>query len=177
MEEIILALTIVAIVFSPIIALEVERRRDAERATSERKLAVFRDLLRTRSMRLDAVHVSALNVVDLEFYDDEKIRLALKEYIRHLSSPMPPVADQDRYFEQRNDLFLDLLQLMGNSLNYDFDKQELSRLSYIPQGWENDQSTQRQNAQLLNDVLAGRRAFPIAPLTGAGGPFPEPPKD
>ncbi|MCZ4262989.1 hypothetical protein O4G76_19355 [Limimaricola sp. G21655-S1] len=166
-----------AILLSPIVALEVERRRDANRAKLERKVTVYRDLLRTRGIRLDAVHVSALNLVDLEFYDDVEIRRTLKDYIRHLSSPMPAVEDQDRYFEQREDLFLELLQIMGQSLGYNFDKQDLRRLSYIPLGWENDQKTQRQNSQLLNEVLSGMRAFPVASLNSTGGPFPAPPED
>ena len=168
--------TVVAIIAGPLIALEIERRLDDKRAKRKRQQAVFTDLLRTRGIRLDAVHVSALNVVEVEFYEDATVRTEFKNYISHLSSPMPAVTQQERYFEERNDRFLDLLDAIGKSLGYVFDKHELGRLSYVPQGWEDDQATIRRNARLLSEVLAGERALPIAQHNTAGGPFPEPPK-
>lgn len=168
--------TISAIVLGPILAVAVDRFQQRWTERKRRRLAIFRDLMGTRKARLDAVHVAALNLVDLEFYGVEKVMAPFREYLAHLSSPMPMPAGQDRYFDQREDLFVTLLHSMGRELGYAYDKHDLAKLSYGPTGWNNDQNMQRHNMTLVNELLQGVRALPVTPMQPTGqNPFPPAP--
>lgn len=166
--------TLAAIALGPIIAVLVTRFLDGSREKRRRRLDVFRNLMQTRGVRLDPVHVATLNVVEIEFYRDEKVRQAFQLYIQHLSSPMPEVEEQDRFFAQRSDLFMNLLFEVGSSVGLAFDKRDLERLSYVPQAWDSDRSMQRRNAEMLSQLSSGQRAMPITHFTGAQIPYPEP---
>lgn len=157
----ILAATIVAIIVGPIMAVKVTRRHDDEKWRRDRRMAVLRDLMKTRGVRLDPVHVAALNVIELEFYGERLVQVAYKSYIRHLCSPLPMPDQQERYFEERFELFLDLIQELGRSLGLAFDRGDISRLAYSPVGWEQDQQMQRKNMALFADLLEGRRAINV----------------
>lgn len=167
--------TLLAIVVGPITAVLVTRFIDYKSEAKARRITVFRNLLQTRGIRLDPLHVASLNVIELEFYKSEKVRSAFKAYIQHLASPMPPTEEQDPYFAQRSDLFTELLSEMGKELNYSFDKRDLDRHSYVPRGWGDDNDLQRHNAALINDLLSGRRAIPVTNALANPGQFPEAP--
>jgi hypothetical protein len=117
--------------------------------------------MKTRKARLDAEHVWALNLVDLEFYGKTKVMAAFKAYIGHLSSPTPSPEGQALFFEQREDLLLALLHQMGRELGYSYDKHDLGKLSYGPSGWGFDQDLQRNNMAMLNDLLNGSVGGPV----------------
>jgi hypothetical protein len=168
--------TLVAIVVGPIAAVIVTRVLDGKSERRRRKTEVFRSLMQTRGIRLDPVHVAALNILEIEFYNEPKVRHAYVQYISHLSAPMPSVSEQDRFFQQRSDLFMNLLHEMGDALKFKFDKRDLERLSYVPQGWDADHSLQRKNAALLQQILSGERAIPITSIIAGPSPFPDPPQ-
>ncbi|WP_146148891.1 DUF6680 family protein [Pseudaminobacter soli (ex Li et al. 2025)] len=168
--------TIAAIVLGPILAVAADRFQRQWAEKRQRRLEVFRDLMRTRKARLDPMHVGALNLVDLEFYGCRPVTGALRTYINHLFSPMPNPDEHDRFSEQRNDLLMDLLHEMGRELGYSYDRRDLERLSYGPRGWTDDQDLQRHNMTLLNQMLQGRIALPVTPMQPtAQNPFPPAP--
>lgn len=152
----ILAATIVAIIIGPIMAVRVTRTHDDKKWRRDRRMTVLRDLMQTRGVRLDPLHVAALNVMELEFYGEASVLAAYKAYIRHLSSPLPMPDQQEPYFEQRFELFLNLIQELGRSLGLAFDRGDISKLAYSPVGWEHDQQMQRKNMALFAELLEGR---------------------
>lgn len=168
--------TLAAIVVGPILAVLVTRVLDRAGEKRRRKFEVFKSLMQTRGLRLDPVHVAALNVVEIEYYNEKEVRDAFRAYVEHLSAPMPAVEEQPRFFDQRSDLFMNVLSKMGSVLKLQFDKRDLERLSYVPQGWDNDQALQRRNMQLLGQVLGGERAIPVTSILPGPSPYPEPPK-
>lgn len=168
--------TLAAIALGPIIAVLATRLLDRSRESRRRRMDVFRNLMQTRGVRLDPVHVAALNVVEIEFYKDRQVRQAFQSYIHHLSSPMPAVEEQDRFFDQRSDLFMNLLSEIGSSVGLTFDKRDLERLSYVPQAWDSDQNIQRKNTEMLNQLLSGQRPLAVTHFSGGQSPYPEPPK-
>ncbi|MER2509984.1 MAG: DUF6680 family protein [Amaricoccus sp.] len=172
----ILLATIFAIIYGPIRAVQVTRKLDREREAQDRKSSIFRDLMRTRAIRLDPLHVGALNLVEVEFYGNDKVIGAYQLYVQHLSTSAPSADADNAFFQERLDRFIDLLFEIANTLGYKFDKRDLERRAYSPQGWETDLGTQRRNAALLSEVLEGRRALPISNFTGASGPFPPRPE-
>ncbi|WP_075996533.1 DUF6680 family protein [Salaquimonas pukyongi] len=173
-------ITIIAILLGPIIAVLITRYQDARRANVQRKLDVFRSLMKTRKTALDHEHVGALNLIELEFYKHEKVVQAYRAYIdfRYEPEPNSGIDDLDRHNKRGENLLYDLLSEIGRSLGYTFDKDDLKRFSYSPQGWNDDQAIMRKNARLLNGLLEGKIALPITPMPPQqDNPFPPPPID
>jgi hypothetical protein len=168
--------TLIAIVVGPILAVAITRFIDRKVEARGRKLQLFRNLMQTRGLRIDPTHVAALNTVEIEFYGESQVVAAYKSYIEHLSAPMPTVDEQVRFFEQRTDLFMNLLHKMGTALKYRFDKRDLERLSYVPQGWDAQNTLQQDNARKLNQLLSNERALPITNFLSSNSPYPKPPE-
>jgi hypothetical protein len=169
-------ITLLAILVGPILAVLVTRYQDRKKELQARRVDIFRTLMKTRQLRLSPDHVAALNLIELEFYGRTKVIEPYRAYMQHLSSPLPTPTEQDRYFEARHDLFVDLIGALGKELGYAFDKHDLARFSYAPTGWERDETRQRQNAALLTDILEGKRALPVTPMTGNQGIYPPAPQ-
>lgn len=175
-EAFLLLATIFAIIIGPVLAVKITRQLDAQREQTQRKYQVLSDLMRTRRARLDPLHVSALNLIELEFYHSKSIRNAYKAYARHLNSHFSQENEQlDRHIREGDELFNDLLQAIAFELGYSFDKGDLERLSYLPQGLGRHYDNSMINAQLMRDVLEGRRALPITNFISNDRVFPPPP--
>jgi hypothetical protein len=165
---------VVAVLVGPIIAVLITRFNDNRREIKTRQLSILRSLLKTRQVRLDAEHVGALNLIELEFYGVDSIVHAYSSYISHLSS-IPVEAAQDNFYRVRVDLFSALLHAIGNHLGYRFDKLDLDRRSYSPIAWVDEQERARKNAALLTELLEGKRSLPVFNLIVAQNQFPPPP--
>lgn len=172
-------LTLVAIIAGPIVAVLATWILERQYKAKDRRLNIFRDLMQTRGMRLDRQHVSALNIIELEFYNKPKIIFAFKSYIDHLYVPTPEnEGDQSNFNDKRSELLMELLHQIGSDVGYKFDKMELERRSYVPVGWFDDSNLQQKNAHLLSAVLMGQRPIPITNflLNGENNPFPKAPQ-
>jgi hypothetical protein len=168
--------TVFAIIYGPIKAVKITREMDEERAQKHRRLEVLQTLMRTRSTRLSPDHAGALNLIELEFYGIEPVIRTYRDYIRHLGT-VAPQEEQDRFYADRTDLFVNMLHALGRSLDYTFDRHELSRLAYAPMAWALDEDLQRRNATMLNELLEGKRPLHVAPIpTPPASPFPPPPE-
>ena len=67
-NTLVLIATIVAIFLGPIRAVRITRKNDAEKAKRDRRYNIFHNLMRTRRIHLAPDRVTALNLVQLEFY-------------------------------------------------------------------------------------------------------------
>lgn len=168
-------ITIVAIMVGPIAAVWYTRKLDREREQRDRKLVIFRALMGTRGGRLSGDHVTALNLVMVEFYNHADVTDAYRQYINHLYRDPPE--NEPNFWEEREDLFTNLLKVMGKTLGYNFDGRELGRLRYTPKGWQMDEDRERKVKSLLIDTLEGKRPLAIAAAVAANqhNPFPPPP--
>ena len=170
-------ITVLAIIIGPISAVIITRKMGEYRETRERKLDIFRSLMRTRNTRVSQDHVNALNLIEMEFYKSIAIGSNYRAYLDHLRSPMPATDQQESYYSKRNALFVELLKTIGAELGYQFDKHDLDRHAYAPVGWEQDGNVQRRNAHLITEVLEGRRPLPVTSLQiPDNSPFPPPPE-
>jgi hypothetical protein len=170
----VLAATIFAIFVGPIRAVQITRRNDSERVKHNRQYDIFYNLMRTRRIQLAPERVTALNLVQLEFYGKEKIISAYKSYISHLSLPVPN-EEGGRFLEDREDLFFDLIHEIGCELGYTLDKRELNKFSYSPQGWNIEQNEIQMFRRLMIQLLNGDRPLPITQFAKAFDKFPPPP--
>ncbi|MDC1399739.1 hypothetical protein N8306_04425 [Yoonia sp.] len=140
-------ISITAIFASPMVAFWVSDKVGRGREIRSRQYQILRDLMSTRRSRLDPIHISALNLVELEFYNIDMIRQSYKKYVKHLSTPFPNGERQEQPFiDERNDLFAELLAAVASELGFKFDKSDLSRLAISQKQM---QYMQRMNMQIL----------------------------
>ena len=134
----------------------------------DRKLAIFKELMATRSARASPRHVDALNAIEVEFSsgdtDDTRVLRAWRLYLDHLNTDGS--ADVARWTDKGNDLLTDLLYEMSQALNYDFDKLALKRNIYSPEAHCELESDQYLLRKYIVEMMAGKRAIWVGVFTG-----------
>jgi hypothetical protein len=130
-------LLILATVAGPILAVQAQKW--IERVTEKRRqrLLIFSTLMTTRATRLATDHVQALNMIDLVFNDkkakDKAVIDAWRQYVDLLNqSVAEEVSALTAWATKREDLFVDLLFALSQSLGFGFNKVELRRSTYYP---------------------------------------------
>lgn len=176
----ILVATIAAIIYGPLAAVRITLRSEMSREKLRRMYQTFYSLMRTRRVTLSAEHVMALNVIQTEFHDDEKVIAAYKKYIENLAVPLPVGTKDDaisRFVADRDDAFIELMFEIGRHLKFNFDRRELAKYSYAPQGWVNTEAEQSAIRTLAVELLQGKRPIPVTPFQPSpiANKFPPPP--
>lgn len=170
---------VLGILYGPVRTLSVNSENERRRERRRRQDAIFMTLMRTRRMALMPEHVMALNVIEIEFYEQDRIRQAFKRYVEHLGTAVPPAADaQEPFKKEREDRFFELVHEIGKHLGFMLDKRDLEKFSYMPQGWNDVDWEQRQLRLLMIEMLSGKRALPTVQFNAAANndKFPPPPK-
>ncbi|MFQ6081945.1 MAG: DUF6680 family protein [Candidatus Aminicenantia bacterium] len=133
-------LIIGAILIGPILAVQIQKFIESRKEKKNRKMQIFKTLMATRANPLSALHVEALNMIDIEFYDNKEIKEAWKLLLNNFAN-YPKDANAPDYqtkldlcSQKSTELLADLLSKMAKSLGYDFDKEHIMRGAYIPQG-------------------------------------------
>jgi len=172
-------LTLIAILVGPAFGAWLTRRLDDRREIQKRKFDVFRALMRTRKMPIHIDHVSALNLVEVEFIKHRDVISAWKTYLTNLGESLPPVEEKDRYdaaIKRRDSLLTKLLHEIARALKVEIEQLSILEGNYIPQGWVDDDWEQRLVRRGLIDVLSGRRPIAMRPeIPTQNSPYPPPP--
>jgi len=104
----------------------------------------------------------SLNRIDLEFsekiFKEKEVLLAWKEYLDLLGDQGMP---QEQWNIKRMDLLIELLQKMGNVLDYNFDKTHIKNARYSPSLYGRVEQEQEAIRQGFLEVLEGRRSLPF----------------
>ncbi|WP_316828588.1 DUF6680 family protein [Pedobacter miscanthi] len=151
-------LQILAVISSPIIAIQVDKILDTRRSSKNRKIEIFKTLMATRGSSLSFEHVGALNRIDLEFSGNryKKVIDAWKEYFDLLSQQVTP-ENLAAWSEKTGDYLTTLLYEMALSLNYqNFDRVTIKRNVYAPSGHKQDEAQNKLIKDLLVKVLSGQ---------------------
>ena len=173
-------LTTLAILFGPVIGVFFTRSLDRRREYQSRRYYLFATLMRTRRQPVSPEHVGALNLVEIEFAKDERVRLAWKEYMKHLGTEhhrrleeTVSVTNSTEETENRNKKFWErigtereklrsrLIYQMAKSLNFDVEQLEILEGGYTPQGWVDDDDEQRRLRRSIMTTLSGERPLPV----------------
>jgi hypothetical protein len=164
---------IIATVVGPVAAVVVTLWQERRRAQQARRLAVFRDLMRTRRANLSGDYVSALNLIEIEFHGVSTVINAFQALSKHLNTAGAPTPD---WSTQRGSLQTKLLHAMAKSLGYGMEQLELLEGGYLPQAWQTTEEEQQQLRRLLIDLLSSRRSLPVSPAGPTpGAPYPPAP--
>jgi hypothetical protein len=164
------SLMILAVLFSPFLAVFVQRKIDLNREKRGHKLWIFRTLMATRGNKISLEHVQALNSIEL-FFDnpkkDKNIVEKWNEYLDHLVGQNLKPEDKDysaklsAWVEKSDDLLAELLQIMGKSLGYDFDKVKIKRGIYVPRGHGEEMGDQFIIRKGLVNILSGKASLSV----------------
>lgn len=141
---------IIAVAAIPLIIWLVGNKQMRKKEKLEAKRDLFFTLMKQRkTFYVSKERADALNLIDVVYQDDEKVRDAWKNY---LSSLNPNSAE----FQNNNAYLLDLLSEMAQSLGYKQLKQtEIDRF-YEPQIFIDDRNNERQ---VLVETIKAMRFF------------------
>lgn len=158
-------LMIVAVLLGPILAVQIQKFIDRRTEDRNKKVGVFRDLMTTRASILAYQHVSALNMVGLEFNGKKytKVFNSWKIYIDHLGSyPKEDESLQKIWNEKKNDQLSDLLYEMSKSLGFEFDKVHIKKAGYTPQAYVDKEREQSFIRRGMVEVFLGEKTIPMS---------------
>ena len=169
LSDLFLGISVVIATFAgPVCAVFVTRHVDNLRRINERRLNVFRSLMATRRAALSADKVTALNMVEIEFYGIPSVQDAHREVMTHINIPPPqPPGWADRH----RSLMTRLLSEMARELGYKLPQLDVLEGGYYPQGLADIETELQAVRRALIEVLSGRRPLGVSPAA------PVPPAD
>lgn len=163
---IIAALTVIATIVSPIIALRVQRSADEEKEKRQRKLSIYKTLMTNRATRLSPVYVQALNMIDIEFTGSNNEEKAVRNAWRELLDLFGSYNTTQNAFDKVTDLTAVLLEVMGKCLGYEYDRVTIKKGAYIPEMHVDLEKDQIELRKALLNLLKGNGAkLPVAIFT------------
>ena len=128
-------INVLAILLSPLIALQVQKYLNTRSEKIRRKEELFNTLMETRAQPLIYEHVRTLNKIDVVFHKDREVINSWSAYRDHLNSAPPPNASdaekkiwQDKTFTNLTTLLYKISMLLG----YDFDETLIKKGAYMP---------------------------------------------
>ncbi|TCL32451.1 hypothetical protein EV210_12116 [Anaerospora hongkongensis] len=153
---------ILAVLLSPLIALQVSECLKKRNEKRERKHYVFKTLMKTRASNLDQAHVEALNMVDVEFANntknDKAVIEAWKVLVDHLGIHNLP---SEVWENKRVELLFKLLEKMARSLDYNLSETDIKRTSYFPKGYADLEMEQQDIRRGFTEIFRGNKFFPV----------------
>ncbi|MEO8839424.1 MAG: DUF6680 family protein [Herbaspirillum sp.] len=155
-------LIILATIFAPLFAVQVQKWLERFREDRNRKLQIFKTLMSTRATLISTRYVEALNMIDLEFRGSryKSVRADWKTYLDHLSSyPKEDEKYQVIWGEKRLDLLTELLIAMGKSLGYEFDQVEVKKGIYAPMAYSRNQDEDVLLRRGITRILHGESSL------------------
>lgn len=144
---------VAAVAVIPLIIWGMGNAYQKREAKIRAKRELFFTLMRNRKTFLAPKEkVDALNLIDVVYQDDKKVRQAWKDYLDALNANSP-------HFNNSNAYLLDLLSEMAVSLGYKELKQtEIDRF-YEPQASVDDASNQRRIIAEMMRILVASKSF------------------
>lgn len=159
-------LNLIAIIVIPILAVLIGQWLQTRSEKRKDKMLIFKTLMTARiyGWTVDSVH--ALNVIDIVFANDKKVRAAWKD-LNDKYHVTNPDETQLKKIEQAQ---YKLLEAISNSLGYkDKITWETIQNPYIPDGLRLQMEAQKQSQQAYLNVLNGMsQMIPQSKLNNKG---------
>jgi len=153
--------SVVAVLVSPLVALQVQKYLDGRHESYNRKLTIFKNLMMYRVTPLSPGYVQSLNLVDLEFNGNNENEKAIRERWRILLDHYNNYSAATDPVEKARALSIELLKAMSKYFKYDFDEVYLKRGAYYPKFFSDVEEEQHALRRKLLEVLDGNRRLPI----------------
>jgi hypothetical protein len=159
-------LIILAMLVGPVLAVQVQKYVESRKEKKGRRMNIFRTLMTTRATPIAPEHVQALNMIDVEFYDNKSIKelwkLMLDNFLNYPKIDDPDFgAKLNASSEKSKDLSIDLMYAMGESLGYHFDKVHLKKEVYFPLGHGELLADQETIRKTFVEICSGKRPISV----------------
>lgn len=157
-------LTIIALIFGPILAVTAQRSIDLLRDKRERKVFIFKTLMATRGNVISPTHVESLNRIELEFSSGKKYQKVLSAWNQYFNTlNTKPSAEFAAIWDNSiSNQLADLLFEMGQSLGYKFDKASIQRNIYYPEGHGKIERETASIRQATLKLFTGETKLPVS---------------
>jgi hypothetical protein len=127
----------------------------------------------TRRAPLSTEKVSALNMVEIEFYGLQSVQGAHRDVMAHINTP--PLKAEEWNARHRT-LLTKLLSEMAAVLSYKLQQLDMLEGGYYPQGLVDIETEQQAVRRTLIEVLSGSHPLSVSPAAPTPpAPFPPPP--
>lgn len=170
MDQFLAIAVIFATLFGPVLAVWVTRVIDERRERRQRKLDIFRAMMRNRRSFVSTDYVNAFNLVEIEFQGVATVEQAFKNVLAHYNTP---AADQPDWTDKLRRLTTRLLYAMGKDLDYKMEQLDVLEGGYIPQAFGEMEEDQMAIRKLFAEVAKGNKAIPVLVFQAP----PQPPAD
>jgi hypothetical protein len=148
----IFAATFLGPIFSVIAARYIESRKEAK----NRRLWIFRTLMATRRAQLTTEHVTALNLIEIDFAGDEEVLRCWQSYFENLAVD-PKSEGLQRALNERPQLLAKLLHAIAKSLRYKVEQLDIMAGGYYPQRFYDNLQRQKEIQDLIAEQMSGKR--------------------
>lgn len=143
---------------SSFLILRVEAKLRDRREVKNRRLEIFRTLMRTRANWLSQEHVDSLNAIAIEFHGEQRIIECWNNYFDHLD---PKGGDTNNDWQAHSiDLFINLLQAMSDFLGYKFSASEITN-TFKPIGHFEHEARKEKIEKGLAALLSGELSLGV----------------
>jgi hypothetical protein len=145
----------------PVFAVFATRYIDGRRERDNRRLYIFRTLMATRRNQVSTEHVTALNLIEIDFQGKPEILKAWREYFENLRADPKDERRIERAIQERPALLTKLLHAIARTMHYKIEQLDIMAGGYTPQGFVDDVQRQREMQTLLMELLQGKRALQV----------------
>ncbi|NBV05927.1 MAG: hypothetical protein EBS06_01650 [Proteobacteria bacterium] len=127
----------------------------------DRQLWILRALMAHRNIRLHPDFVTALNLIELDFYDEKEVIKLWQDYRKTLGEDCDEKdSKQMEVFSKKiNHNLSAFLKQIGKILGYEMDKLELLNQAYSPRGWEQNELRGQKISKQLIELLENKRSI------------------
>ncbi len=154
-------INIFAILLSPVIALLISKWLDNRKEKRFQRLSILGTIIANRHTPTSPDAVRAMNLIDIAFYKDVKVRTLWKEYLEKLSNEG---LDNELGWKQRKDKNLELIHAMAKNLGYGdaITHLDVDRF-YYPLGLSSQETTGKEITAELLRVLKATQSLSAEP--------------
>jgi hypothetical protein len=154
-------INVVALILSPLIAVQVTEVIRGFKQRRERRLWIFRVLMVNRGTAgLAPETVQALNLIDLDYRNTKAVLKAWESYFQHLNTAVTG----EEWGKEKEARLKDLLAAMAKDLRYKPPHPLEPTTAYAPIGHGRVWWEQEQIRIAILELLQGKRAVPIVPI-------------
>lgn len=146
---------LVATFLAPIFAVLTTRFIDGQREIRGRRLYIFRTLMATRRAQLTTDHVTALNLIEIDFWGKREVLEAWKAYFANLATNPHNNAEFEKACADRPAAHTKLLHAIAKVVHYDIEQLDIMAGGYAPQAVADTFQRQREIQTAILKVLSG----------------------
>ena len=152
---------VLAAVVGPIAAVVITRRMDDRRMKKDRQRWLCATMMGLRGNHLEADHVRALNLIQLEFAGKSAVLQAWREFLAHVETMPASEAEALPWNVKYKALLDQLLVEIASVVQVPGRPIDFSRGGYYPRGWGAQQEARDEVSRFVLGLTRGEKSIPI----------------